>query len=227
MYNKFLPLYMLSFLISSFFLSCSKKTGLLCLFELSKINLRNAKAGTIQLLFYRRIVLYWMAGIRRSGWQVSRNTYGQKFLARLPFYSSIPDSVTAIIKNLTKGVYQVELKVTDNGGLSAKDTLMITVDSVATSNHPPISDAGSDQTISTSPDFLFDGITVLLDGSKSLDPDSNIYSYQWSPISGAPTSPFSNPNAVQTEVNFFEYGSYQFELKVTDSGGCLQRTLLQ
>lgn len=39
-------------------------------------------------------------------------------------------SIKTIAKNLTYGVYQFELKVTDDGGLSAKDTLMITVDSV-------------------------------------------------------------------------------------------------
>src|SRR5436190_15012928 len=48
-----------------------------------------------------------------------------------PASYSITDSVAAITvaKNLVAGSYQFELKVTDTGGLSAKDTITISVDS--------------------------------------------------------------------------------------------------
>ncbi len=38
-----------------------------------------------------------------------------------------PQSATTVISDLVQGIYQIELKVTDDGGLSAKDTLMVTV----------------------------------------------------------------------------------------------------
>ena len=50
------------------------------------------------------------------------------------------------MKNLVSNVFQFELKVTDNAGLSAKDTLQIMIDD-PTVNHPLIANAGADQTI--------------------------------------------------------------------------------
>ena len=41
------------------------------------------------------------------------------------------------VRNLVAGVYQFELRVTDNGGLSAKDTVKITVGASAAINHLP------------------------------------------------------------------------------------------
>jgi PKD domain/Galactose oxidase, central domain len=49
-----------------------------------------------------------------------------------------PDSSKTIIKNLVMGVYQFELTVTDNGGLSAKDRVQVTVDaSIQCDNNRP------------------------------------------------------------------------------------------
>ncbi len=72
------------------------------------------------------------------------------------------------VKTLVKGIYRFALTVTDNGGMSSKDTVMITVDSTLVTNHPPVADAGPDRTI-TLPDN-----SALLDGSGSADPDNNI-----------------------------------------------------
>jgi hypothetical protein len=41
-----------------------------------------------------------------------------------------PDSSKTLVKTLAAGVYQFELSVTDNGGLSAKDTVQILVDTL-------------------------------------------------------------------------------------------------
>ncbi|HET9824822.1 MAG TPA: hypothetical protein VFP87_05780, partial [Chitinophagaceae bacterium] len=41
--------------------------------------------------------------------------------------------------------YAFELKVTDDGGLSAIGTLLVTVDSISMTNHPPVPNAGADQ----------------------------------------------------------------------------------
>src|SRR5215213_9882761 len=47
------------------------------------------------------------------------------------------DSIT-LVKNLATGTYQFELKVTDNGRLSAKDTVQITVNDPTQPNRPPV-----------------------------------------------------------------------------------------
>ncbi len=122
-------------------------------------------------------------------------------------------SVQTFIKKLTKGVYRFELKVTDNGGLSAKDTVMIAVDEIAINNHPPVADAGPDQAIALPTD------SVILDGSQSSDIENNITGFSWTKISGPSTFHIVNADAIQTSVMSLITGVYQFELKVTDGGG--------
>src|SRR6187549_4260973 len=51
------------------------------------------------------------------------------------------DSITKV-KTLVVGAYQFELKVTDNGKLSAKDTVQVIVKDPSTPNRPPIANAG-------------------------------------------------------------------------------------
>ncbi|MFI5132246.1 MAG: hypothetical protein ACHQFX_19745, partial [Chitinophagales bacterium] len=130
-------------------------------------------------------------------------------------------SVQATIKNLSQGIYQVELTITDNGGLSAKDTVMITVDSVAIANHPPVADAWRDRIITLPTDSL------TLDGSQSVDPDNNITGYHWTNISGPSTFNIANASAIQTQVSTLGEGIYQFELKVTDAGGLFSKDTVQ
>ena len=117
-----------------------------------------------------------------------------------------------IVRNLDTGVYHFELKVTDDKNLSATDTVQITVN-----NRPPVVNAGVDQTITLPTN------TVNLDGSASTDPDNNITSYLWTKISGPSSTNISNANAIQTQVTSLVEGVYQFELKVTDAGGLLDR----
>jgi hypothetical protein len=128
-------------------------------------------------------------------------------------------SVT-IVKNLKEGIYQFELKVTDDKGLPAKDTVQVIVDNPAV-NQPPVANAGSDQTIKLPSD------SVLLNGTKSIDPDNNITAYYWSQISGPSPSNIVNATAVQTTVKSLGQGIYQFELKVTDAGGLFSKDTVQ
>jgi hypothetical protein len=125
------------------------------------------------------------------------------------------------IKSLVKGIYRFELIVTDNGGLSAKDTVMITVDSGFVTNHPPVANAGADQMITLPTN------TISLDGSGSSDPDNNISSYQWTKISGPLPFSINNTNAVRTQVTNFEQGVYEFELKITDAGGLVSKDTIR
>jgi hypothetical protein len=82
------------------------------------------------------------------------------------------------------------LKVTDNGGLSAKDTVQIIVNDPSQSNRPPVANAGPDHTITLPIN------SVNLDGSGSTDPDNNIISYVWTKITGPSSFDISNPNVL-------------------------------
>jgi hypothetical protein len=131
------------------------------------------------------------------------------------------DSITGV-KALVAGAYQFELKVTDNGGLSAKDTVHVIVnDPTQPNNHPPVANAGADKTITLPTN------TVTLDGSASTDPDNNIVSYAWTKISGPSSFNITNTNAVQTAITNLVQGIYQFELKVTDAGLLFSKDTMQ
>jgi hypothetical protein len=132
-----------------------------------------------------------------------------------------PPSVITMVKNLIAGVYLFELKVFDNKGLSAKDTVEITVSIDGQLNRPPVAYAGTDQAITLPVN------TIMLDGSSSLDPDSNLTSYAWTKISGPSSFNISNPNAVLTQITNLIEGIYQFELKVTDLFGLFSIDTMQ
>jgi hypothetical protein len=119
-------------------------------------------------------------------------------------------SSKTVVKNLVAGTYQFELMAKDNGALSAKDTVKVTVD--VPGNQPPIACAGADQVITLPTD------AAILDGSCSADPDNKITSYVWTKIAGSIAN-IVNPNGVQTQVTGLAQGTYRFELKVTDAGG--------
>jgi N-acetylneuraminic acid mutarotase len=121
-------------------------------------------------------------------------------------------SPTTIVKNLVAGIYSFELKVTDDKGAFAKDTVQIILDNPLI-NKPPIANAGPDQTL------ILPVSTVTLNGSQSADPDNNITSYSWLNISGPSVTTIANANSVVTQVSGLVYGVYLFELKVTDAGG--------
>ena len=86
---------------------------------------------------------------------------------------------TFIAPTLTAGTisqsYNFQLTVTDDGGKIATDTVTVTV--MGISNQPPQANAGNDQTV-------ISGNIVTLDGSGSLDPDMNEYTYLWIRLSG-------------------------------------------
>ena len=150
-----------------------------------------------------------------SAWQWTKLTGPASF--------TIVSATAAIttVKNLNVGAYRFELKVTDDEGASSRDTVMITVDSTATSNHPPVACAGADQTITLPTD------TATLHGNCSTDPDNNISSYLWTKIAGPASVTIANANATTTLVSNLTEGIYQFELKVTDAGGLFSKDTVQ
>ncbi len=108
-----------------------------------------------------------------------------------------------------------QLRVADNGGLSATDTCIVNVTPVAPANRTPTADAGPDQTV-------VENTPVALVGSNSNDPDGTIATYAWRQTAGtnvtlsnaAAASPtFTVPTAGATGT------SLTFQLTVTDNGG--------
>jgi len=132
-----------------------------------------------------------------------------------------PSDSTTKVMILVMGTYQFELRVTDNGGLSAKDTVQIIVKDTFQLNRPPIANAGNDTTITLPAN------AAVLDGSRSSDPDNNIASYFWTKIFGPSSFNMPNANAVQTQVTNLAEGIYRFELKVTDAGGLFSKDTMQ
>jgi len=83
---------------------------------------------------------------------------------------------TAPIVALGGETLTFELTVTANGE-SDTDTVDITVVNI---NHPPVADAGDDQSIA-------EGSPVTLNGGDSFDIDNDVFTYDWVQVSGSPT----------------------------------------
>jgi hypothetical protein len=128
------------------------------------------------------------------------------------------NSASTPVAGLVQGVYQFELKVTDNQGGVGKDTVSVTVD--AAPNIPPTAAAGTNQTITLPAN------SVSLTGSGS-DADGTIASYQWTKISGPSAYNIVSPNSASTNVSGLTQGVYQFQLTVTDNAGAIGTATVQ
>jgi hypothetical protein len=125
-----------------------------------------------------------------------------------------PAAIQTQATRLIEGAYQFELKVTDDKGLAAKDTVSVTVNPVVQINRPPVANAGANQMIN------YPSNSSHLDGRNSNDPDNNLASYAWVKIFGPASYNIQNPSMALTQVTSLTYGGlYQFELTVTDSLG--------
>ena len=106
------------------------------------------------------------------------------------------------------GTHTVTLEVTDDDGVAASDTVMITVNGPV--NSPPVADAGVDQVVV---DFGGDNSeAVTLDGSGSSDSDGTIVSYKW--YEGG--SEIASGEFAQA---LFSVGTHTVTLEVTDDDG--------
>ncbi|MGC4100503.1 PKD domain-containing protein [Ferruginibacter sp.] len=119
---------------------------------------------------------------------------------------------------LVQGVYKFELKVTDNGGLTATDTMQVTVNPAP--NVPPVANAGNDITITLPTN------SVTLNGSGT-DADGTITGYLWTKISGPAGGTISNATAASTTVTGLTQGVYSFVLRVTDNSGATDTDTMQ
>ncbi len=114
---------------------------------------------------------------------------------------------TAIITgSFAVGSHTVTLRVTDDGGATRLDDVIVTVNP----NQPPTADAGPDQTVGDDDGDGTESVTV--DGSGSFDPDGVIVAYEWKEgdiVLGT--------TAIIT--GSFAVGLHTLSLTVTDNGG--------
>ena len=115
-----------------------------------------------------------------------------------------------VVNNLVSGVYQFQLKVTDNLGATGTAVVSITVN--PSPNKPPVANAGVNQTIT----LPTNSVTLLGSGNDS---DGIVVSYQWTKISGPAQYAIVSATQAQTVVNNLVSGVYQFQLTVTDNLG--------
>jgi major membrane immunogen (membrane-anchored lipoprotein) len=134
-----------------------------------------------------------------------------------------PASAVTTVSQLVDGTYQFELKVTDNKGAFAKDTIQITVNKanlVVTppvgQNMAPIADAGRDTT-AVAP------VTSITFNGTGSDADGTIAGYSWTQVSGPSNSTLSASNTPSATLTNLTAGTYEFELKVTDNEGATGR----
>lgn len=74
----------------------------------------------------------------------------------------------------------------------------------------PVADAGLDKTL------YLPTNSVIIDGSKSSDPDGEITAYKWSQISGPTTATLTNQFTSVVTISNLQMGDYKFSLAVTD-----------
>ncbi len=120
-------------------------------------------------------------------------------------------SLNLDLADLIEGVYLFRLTVTDDGGATAFDEVAVTVNRPSP-NEPPIVDAGIDLDVVAPPN------TLHLSGTAS-DSDGTVALIAWSQVSGPNASSIATPNALSTDVNNIQLGTYVFRLTVTDDQG--------
>ena len=105
-----------------------------------------------------------------------------------------------------------------------KNNTLVTV--VQPVNKPPIANAGSDTTITLPTTH------VILDGSKSSDPDNRPLTYKWRKLSGPQHLVFDqviyqNPAPARIDINCYDAGEYSFELTVSNYTGLLSTDIVK
>ena len=110
------------------------------------------------------------------------------------------NSASTTVTGLVQGVYQFQLKVTDNNAATGADTVQVTVNA---SNLSPTANAGIDQSITLPVN------TVSLNGSGT-DADGSISAYSWTKISGPASGTITNANSASTTVTGLVQGFTSF-----------------
>lgn len=132
-------------------------------------------------------------------------------------------TIKPVISNLVEGKYVFEVRVTDNGRRSTKDTVEINVGKPATAanNKPAVADAGKDQIVRVNS-------KVTLDASNSADADGYIISINWRQVSGPTTVTLAAIETnMQVTTSTLSAGKYVFELRLEDDKGAASTDQVQ
>lgn len=100
------------------------------------------------------------------------------------------------------GSYVFEVRVS-NGTATVADRVTVTVP-----NSPPVAFAGDDMTVRPNQ-------SVILDASRSSDPNGDELTYEWRQISG-PVLTIADARSVQASFTPMTFAEYSFEVSVTD-----------
>ncbi|MEI9913340.1 MAG: T9SS type A sorting domain-containing protein [Bacteroidota bacterium] len=120
------------------------------------------------------------------------------------------NAATTTLSNLVQGTYVFRLTVTDNGGATDIDNIVVTVNAIA--NQVPGANAGNNIVITLPVN------STTLTGSGS-DLDGTITGYAWSRVSGPTNFAFGNAASATTTLTNLVQGTYTFRLTVTDNSG--------
>jgi hypothetical protein len=133
-----------------------------------------------------------------------------------PSTATMTAATTTVLNaaGLVAGSYVFRLKVTDNGGLSGTDDVIVTVSGSVSANTPPIANAGADKSITLPTN------SISLTGSGT-DAGGSISSYLWTQKSGPSTAVLSGTGSTVLNASALAEGTYVFSLKVTDNGGLI------
>jgi hypothetical protein len=123
------------------------------------------------------------------------------------------NTVTPQVSGLQAGQYTFVLVVTDNGGLTAKDQMTITVNASNDKKSHLVANAGKDTTVA------LPAQSTVLNGSSSSDSGANIVSYNWAVVSGPAGAKVFSPDQATTNVSGLAGGAYVFLLTVSDDLG--------
>jgi hypothetical protein len=125
-----------------------------------------------------------------------------------------PTSAVTQITNLSEGIYQFELSVTDRYEANARDKVYVKV-------LPPRYDPIIELAVANAGDNIVITLPinrVTLSGiGTPADSNGFIKNYKWTQIKGPSASTIANPGNPITKVNNLVKGDYEFELIVTDN----------
>jgi beta-glucosidase len=126
--------------------------------------------------------------------------------------ATLTNAMTATLtaSALVQGSYTFRLTVSDNKGGSTSDDVIVTVNP-ATTNTPPVANAGADKTITLPTN------SVVLTGTGS-DANGDPITYSWTKVSGGAAT-LANATTATLTASALVQGSYTFRLTVSDNKG--------
>jgi chitodextrinase len=124
------------------------------------------------------------------------------------------NAASTALNKLVAGKYAFRLQVTDNGGLSDADTVIVIVNAAPVPNQAPVANAGGNIALTLPAN------STTLNGSGSTDPDGkSTITYSWTKIGGPAQYTITNAKDATANLSNLVEGVYTFVLTVTDTDG--------